>query len=874
MRRARVSAPTIGVAIFALGISFVVASLAVAATGTSRNPFTAARQPNAPLTHATGTDGGWQKLPPPEGDQGAAAYDAARGRLLVFGGQDEDRMVTNALWSLSLSGTPAWTLLETTGLAPSARLGHVLLYDTRRDRLVLFGGADDMSRNDVWVLPLGTLPLQWTELTPTGTPPGRRVFAQAVYDSLADRLVLFGGADSLVIDGGPLDFRNDLWALSLSGTPAWSEITPAGTPPSPRAGGSAVYDRARQRLLLLQGYDGSTLADCFTLSLDGSPTWAPLGASGGPPPARCLSAVANDAPDDRVVIFGGLVDPATNDFLDDAWSLDLAGPAWTELSPTGDAPSARAFTASVYDPPQDRLVVYGGQSGMELVTDAVWSLSLGAEPAWANLQLGRPPARMAQASAYDPVHQVLVVHGGESSGATLDDLWSTPLGASPQWSPLTPAGTPPSARYGHSAIYDPLRDRFLFFGGQDGTIRMNDVWALTLGLSPAWEQLLPAGTPPAERSFHTAVYDPVGDQMVVFGGSLDGSLANDVWALSLAETPTWTQLSPAGTPPASRWLHCAAMDLAADRMIVFGGDAGGGNDNGVWALTLSGTPTWMQLSPLGTPPVARAGASLLSSSAHLILFGGEAAPGDNLNDAWLLTLYPSPAWRPLDAGPTLPTARTQATAALDVATFDLYVFGGNAEQTLNDLWVYHVNRTTGVLASLVSARAEPGRVDLAWQLSGGAARATVYRRAPGGGWVAIGEPLADGTGLLAFVDHDVVAGARYGYRLGLAGESGQTFAGEVWVVVPSETRLALRGLTPNPAPAGAALVTFSLPDASPARLDVLDVAGRRVFGREVGSLGGGEHVLRLGGGSLPAGLYLVRLTRGGRALTAKAVIVN
>jgi hypothetical protein len=64
-------------------------------------------------------------------------------------------------------------------------------------------------------------------------------------------------------------------------------------------------------------------------------------------------------------------------------------------------------------------------------------------------------------------------------------------------------------------------------------------------LDGAWNQLVAVA-----RERHTAIYDPVRDRMLVFGGC-DASLAplNDVWALSLAGTPVWTHLAPSGTPP-------------------------------------------------------------------------------------------------------------------------------------------------------------------------------------------------------------------------------------------------------------------------------------------------------------------------------------
>jgi hypothetical protein len=84
------------------------------------------------------------------------------------------------------------------------------------------------------------------------------------------------------------------------------------------------------------------------------------------------------------------------------------------------------------------------------------------------------------------------------------------------------------------------------FGGITGPSVRNDVWELTLTPPRQWTQLKPTGTAPAARRGHVAVYDPVGDRMIVQGGFGTSSL-NDAWALSLSgATPVWTQLSPTG----------------------------------------------------------------------------------------------------------------------------------------------------------------------------------------------------------------------------------------------------------------------------------------------------------------------------------------
>ena len=139
---------------------------------------------------------------------------------------------------------------------------------------------------------------------------------------------------------------------------------------------------------------------------------------------------------------------------------------------------------------------------------------------------------------------------------------------------LAPARIPPSARYQHTAFYDPVRDRMVVFGGYGGSYR-NDVWALSLAGSPAWSALAPAGSPPSARYLHTAIYDPVRDRMVVFGGNDGSGRRNDVWALSLAGSPAWSSLAPAGTPPSARVAHTAIYDPVRDRMVVFGGHHSG-----------------------------------------------------------------------------------------------------------------------------------------------------------------------------------------------------------------------------------------------------------------------------------------------------------
>jgi len=793
------------------------------------------------------------------------------------------------VWALSLGGTPTWARLVPGGPGPGARGSASAIYDPVRDRVVVFGGG---ATNDVWALSLGGAPA-WTRLTPAGAPPSARGAHSAIYDPARDCMVVFGGYDRTTS-------FDDVWALSLGTTPAWTQLAPVGAPPAARCAHSAIYDPVRDRMVIFGGWNtwnGSTYhADIWTLSLGDTPAWTQLAPSGATPDARFGQVAVYDPAGDAMVVFGGRRAAFPRN-LGEVWTLSLGDtPAWIQLAPGGPGPGARYLNAAAYDPLRCRLIEFGGYNSIDDPTRDVWALTLGATPAWANLTPVAPTARYGHTAVYDPVGDRMVVYGGyDESTPRLNDVWTLSLSGQPQWSQLAPVGTPPDARFRHSAIYDPVRGRMIVFGGYGGSRydytgpHFGDVWALSLNGPPAWTQLSPAEAQPAARQLHSAIYDPLGDRMIVYGGR-DGTTAcyDDVWALSLGDPPAWTRLSPAGTSPGGQRAHTAVYAPTPPRMVVFGGTVKGVSypTNDTWTLSLDGTPTWTKLEPAGKAAgLKRAGHVAIYDPVRdrMIVYGGGYAWGgmDYTIDPWALSLGQAPAWTELS-----PTGEEvvqefiePASAVYDPLRDRMLVFGGACLQCgMVFDGTYALTWASGavpVQLALVSAQADPGRVVLNWYAAAGAGVvATVSRRTAETDWVSLGEITAAGTGQLIYEDRAVVPGTRYGYRLGLRENGVETFVGEAWVDVPLALELALAGAQPNPAMSELA-VAFTLPDATPARLEAFDLAGRRVATMDVGALGAGRQLVRLGEGRvLGCGVYLVRLTRGGRALTTRAVIVR
>jgi hypothetical protein len=274
--------------------------------------------------------------------------------------------------------------------------------------------------------------------------------------------------------------------------------------------------------------------------------------------------------------------------LGDVWALSLSSSlAWTRLTPDGPSPGGRYGHSAIYDPLGARVVVFGGETGFVSYLDDVWSLSLTDPPVWTPLtpDFTAPRARTGHSAIYDPVRGRILVFGGSWPGM-LADGWALSLDTA-SWTEIATAGTPPGGRYFHSAIYDPVRDRMVIFGGYGG-IFLNDVWALSLSGTPQWTRLTPTGAAPTARFLHSAIYDPVRDRMLVFGGARDWAPSqvffDDTWALSLSGTPAWTRLTPTGAAPSARCGHSAIYDPVRERMVVFAGRNASGSRNDLCAL--------------------------------------------------------------------------------------------------------------------------------------------------------------------------------------------------------------------------------------------------------------------------------------------------
>jgi hypothetical protein len=461
--------------------------------------------------------------------------------MLVFGGHFDDgtRGFWNDLWQLSLGDTTAWENIPVVGLVPGARSAFGTVYDPVRRRMLVHGGVNSQSGvepDDLWALSLDGTPT-WTVIATQDTLRGRS-YPIDVYDPTEDRLLACGGG------GYP-----QTSALSLTAPLRWGAVLPTSPlfGPSARSRHAVVHDARRDRFVVLGGGFSTADSAIWNFDVEGVAHWRSVNAPAAPSiwfDFEYSQAVVYDSLGDRIILFDG----------GQVWSSSGDGPrTWTPLGPLrpNESPNLGSGAAVAIDTRRNRLIVSGGWTpyphSAGYTQSGVWSLSLGAEPSWS--PIGTLPHGSASHASYcDPVRDRLVVVGGyevfdsprsrRSFGAT---VWSTPVDSALRWTESHSSdGATPAPPDAHTA-FDPRLDRL--FIARDST-----VWTGGVDDAGPWTQLEFSTARPTMTS--AVAYDPIRDQLLALFASTPGSEHVQAWAVAVG--PLAVSLLEAADPASLR----------------------------------------------------------------------------------------------------------------------------------------------------------------------------------------------------------------------------------------------------------------------------------------------------------------------------------
>ena len=494
------------------------------------------------------------------------AFDRRAGRLVAL---TDGRIGEADTWTFDVC-TNTWTPMHPYRMHPNPSFSTSLVYDVDSDVTV---ALDDTNR--MWAYDLGAD--TWTM---KGVAP---VDELRFYDPVSGLVVAVGN------DGEENTLGFPLWGYEVE-TDTWTQIPQAKPLTIGPHYEDFAYDASIDRLVAYANAwkDAGDAAEGWIFAAKTwlfdirTGTWSGTGAATPEYSYGIVGlepGIAYDEAAERTVMLGE-GHSAAYDATADRWETLYAGTPWDEPGACGARPECRWEPHLVYDPVNERLVVYGGtvylsaDQGRVNADDMLafdtrtreWTLLLaasGGQPAASTAQAftcppgstpdapgpvdqERPARYTSPAIAFDR-HARRIVLLAPSAGAAAE-TWTFDV-CSNEYARLRPAREPVLLK-ASELVYD---------GDSDVTIATDgrSTWAYDFGTN-TWTQM---GVPPAAADpvAPSLAYDPV-------SGLVLGASGRELWSYDV-ETDLWTLVSRAPWPGTA----LLAYDASVDRIVA---DAG------------------------------------------------------------------------------------------------------------------------------------------------------------------------------------------------------------------------------------------------------------------------------------------------------------
>jgi hypothetical protein len=427
-------------------------------------------------------------------------FDAFRNKTVLFSGLGMSGQLSDETWELTGDN---WALVTVLG-APPARDFHAMSFDSVAHVVVMTGGSVrfNIQLNDAWQFNGST----WTAL-PVGPP--KRAQHAIVFDTERERTVVFGG---FFFAGLTAIAMGDTWTLG-SGAPLWEDQT-AATDETPILRHSAMaFDSVRGKLVVVGGVRPLGGLTNLTWEFDGQ-VWRNRDLSA---PTRAYHAVVFDSVRRQIVMFGGSNSLVLSQPTDEIWILrDGMWHAETLVV----RPAPRVEHAMAFDVRRGKTVLFGGlttnTNQSEVVDGDTWEY----DGAWLQVTPATaPPARSRHAMAYDAKRDRVVLFGGATSLSNeltvrVNDTWEFD---GTIWTPwLPPANSVlPSPSIDAAMAFDAKRGVIVLFGGQTEFGPSNEVWEFD---GVRWTRQLPLNaTVPSAAPLMT--FDTLHNNVLLLAGA-------------------------------------------------------------------------------------------------------------------------------------------------------------------------------------------------------------------------------------------------------------------------------------------------------------------------------------------------------------------
>ncbi|HUB79726.1 MAG TPA: kelch repeat-containing protein, partial [Bryobacteraceae bacterium] len=510
--------------------------------------------------------------PPETFAYSAAAFDGARGTTLRF-----DSFYQSPKWNAStwIYNGATWNNLSPTHTPGARILDSTLAYDSQRQQISLFGGSDSntgANLSDTWLWS----GFDWTQIAPPHNPSARGGFGYA-FDPIHNNTVLFGGR----YNGASEVYYNDTWIL---GPPSQGGATVAinvpagvqfffngqsytGSQTIPIAPGSyTLYAASPQTIAtgtqatFASWSDGGAQSHLVTVAAGG------LSITGTFNTSYLLTTVAN--PSAGGTVSGGgyylsgtgatvTATPNAN-YLFGSWSGACSGSGACSVTMNAPATVTANFTLNVVQytvtVPASVQFTFNGTTytGPQTLTVAPGSYTLSTTTPQATAA-GTQAVFQSWSDGGAISHPVTLSLG---PAQTVTGVFTTQYLLTTAALPAGAGSISPASQYFNASTVVPVTalanggNEFEFWSGActgsaTCSVTMNAPVTVTANFAApsTWVQLGPA-TSPSARTLAATASDPVRQQVVVFGGAIDGQdqvYTNETWVWN---GTTWTQMHP------------------------------------------------------------------------------------------------------------------------------------------------------------------------------------------------------------------------------------------------------------------------------------------------------------------------------------------
>ena len=529
------------------------------------------------------------------------------GKLIVWGGSTVGDVVLNT-GGIYDPAVDSWTPTDTSDIdCPAARRFHTAV--ATATEMIIWGGEGTAN------IPLNTgakydpAGNSWIAMTTANAPSARRYHTAVL---TASDMIVWGGED------GNNSFNNGA-SYNLSGG-NWT-ATPTANAPTARYQHTAVWTGTE--MIVWGGYWPTNSGGRYNPSTGWAATslgtnipagrqyhtavWTGTemivwgGESLGPtlqlntggrytPATDSWTATTTDSPcpvgrryhtavwtGTDMIVWGGNYYDGSEHYLNSGGLYNVATGNWTATSLTS-APVARQLHSAVWTGAE--MIIWGGHSSSAYLNSGGRYAPLTAVWTATPTTTGVPAIRQEHTAVWSGTR--MFVWGGFNGGSVLNtgSIYNPAAAGTtvdPYWVAMPTTGAP-SARRWHSAVWAPQIDSMIIWGGGGAGIYSTGGMLSYSNIAKAWGWVATENTVPpcpTARKQHSAIW--TGQEMIVFGGlDANGAALDDGGRLNVNLTTSfWTALSKDNGYPTPRYIHTAVWDQptgsVGKKMTVWGG---------------------------------------------------------------------------------------------------------------------------------------------------------------------------------------------------------------------------------------------------------------------------------------------------------------